>query len=128
MRAIVYHTYGPPDVLKLEDVQKPVLQDDEVLVEVHAASAAAGNWHLLRAKPFLVRFMYGLLRPKHKILGAGIAERVEAVGGNVKQFRHGDEVFGDLSMMRICLKSRVELQKHPRSSRMHLPQNRFAPI
>jgi len=97
MQAIVYHTYGSPDVLKLEEVQKPVPQDGEVLVKVIAASTAAGDWHLLRAKPFLVRFMYGLLKPKHPILGSDMAGRVEAVGSNVTQFQPGDEVFGDLS-------------------------------
>jgi len=97
MQAMVYHTYGSPDVLKLEEVQKPVPQDDQVLVKVVAASAAAGDWHLLRADPFLVRFMSGLLTPKYKILGAAVAGRVEAVGRNVTQFKPGDEVFGDLS-------------------------------
>jgi NADPH:quinone reductase-like Zn-dependent oxidoreductase len=97
MQAVVYHNYGSPDVLKLEEVQKPVPQDDEVLVKVVAASAAAGDWHLLRAAPFLIRFMSGLLKPKYKILGADVAGRVEAVGRNVKQFQPGDEVFGDLS-------------------------------
>jgi NADPH:quinone reductase-like Zn-dependent oxidoreductase len=97
MKAIVYHTYGSPDVLNLEEVQKPAPQDDEVLVKVVAASAAAGEWHLLRADPFLIRFMSGLLTPKHKILGAAVAGRVEAMGRNVKQFQPGDEVFGDLS-------------------------------
>src|SRR6266487_1473559 len=97
MRAIVYHTYGSPDVLKLEEVQKPVPQDDEVLVKVLAASAAAGDLLLLRAQPFLMRFRNGLLKPKHKILGAAFAGRVEAVGRNVTQFEVGDEVFGDLS-------------------------------
>src|SRR3984893_25555 len=98
MKAIVYHTYGSPDVLKLEEVQKPVPQDDEVLVKVHAASVNAGDWaHLLRAKPFMMRFMgYGLLKPKHTILGSDIAGRVEAVGRNVKQFQPGDEVFGGI--------------------------------
>src|SRR5438874_8077564 len=96
MRAMVYHTYGSPDVLKLEEVQKPVPQDDEVLVQVHATSVNAGDWHLLRAKPFLMRFMgFGLLKPKHTILGSDIAGRVEAVGRNVKQFQPGDEVFGN---------------------------------
>src|SRR5579859_803719 len=96
MKAIVYHTYGSPDVLKLEEVQKPVPQDDEVLVKVLAASVNAGDWHLLRAKPFLMRLMgYGLLKPKHTILGSDIAGRVEAVGRNVKQFQSGDEVFGN---------------------------------
>ena len=98
MKAIVYHNYGSPDVLKLEEVQKPVPQDDEVLVKVIAASVAAGDWHLLRADPFLVRFMYGLRTPKYKILGSDVAGRVEAVGRNVTQFQPGDEVFGDLSL------------------------------
>lgn len=97
MEAIVYHSYGSPDVLKLEEVQKPAPQDDQVLVKVLAASAAAGDWHLLRADPFLTRFMYGLLKPKHTILGSDVAGRVEAVGRNVTQFQPGDEVFGDLS-------------------------------
>ena len=97
MEAIVYHSYGSPDVLKLEEVQKPAPQGDQVLVKVLAASAAAGDWHLLRADPFLTRFMYGLLKPKHTILGSDVAGRVEAVGRNVTQFQPGDEVFGDLS-------------------------------
>jgi NADPH:quinone reductase-like Zn-dependent oxidoreductase len=98
MKAMVYHNYGSPDVLKLEEVERPTPKDDEVLVKVHAASANAYDWHLLRADPFLVRLMGGgLLKPKNKILGADIAGRVEAVGRNVKQFQVGDEVFGDLS-------------------------------
>jgi NADPH:quinone reductase-like Zn-dependent oxidoreductase len=97
MRAIVYHTYGSPAVLKLEEVQKPVPQDDEVLVKVYATSVNAGDWaHLLRGKPFLMRLMgFGLLKPKNTILGSDIAGRVEAVGRNVKQFQSGDEVFGN---------------------------------
>ncbi len=96
MKAMVYHTYGSPDVLKLEEVQKPVPQDDEVLVQVHATSVNAGDWHLLRAKPFLMRFMgFGLIKPKHTILGSDIAGRVEVVGRNVTQFQLGDEVFGN---------------------------------
>jgi NADPH:quinone reductase-like Zn-dependent oxidoreductase len=97
MKAIVYHNYGSPDVLKLEEVQKPVPQDYQVLVKVHASSVAAGTWHLLRATPFLIRFMSGLLKPKHKILGADVAGQVEAVGKNVTQFQPGDQVLGDLS-------------------------------
>ena len=98
MKAIVYTEYGPSDVLNLEEVQKPVPKDDEVLVKVHAASANAADWHLMRADPFLVRLMgFGLLKPKKGLLGADIAGRVEAVGGDVTQFQPGDEVFGDLS-------------------------------
>lgn len=98
MRAIVYTKYGSPDVLELMEVEKPTPKDGEVLVKVHAASANAYDWHMLRADPFLVRLMGGgLLKPKNTRLGADIAGRVEAVGRNVKQFQPGDEVFGDLS-------------------------------
>ena len=96
MRAIVYHTYGSPDVLELKEVEKPTPKDDEVLVKVHAASVNAADWHIMRGKPFLMRLMgVGLLKPKNKILGSDIAGRVEAVGRNVKQFQPGDEVFGN---------------------------------
>ncbi len=96
MKAIVYQKYGSPDVLELKEVEKPTLKDNEVLIKVHAASANAVDWHLVRGDPFLLRLMgFGLLKPKYKILGADIAGRVEAVGRNVKQFQPGDEVFGD---------------------------------
>src|SRR5215471_11462444 len=94
MRAIVYHTYGSPDVLGLKEVEKPTPKDDEVLVKVQAASVNALDWHLLRADIFLVRLNSGLTKPKRQILGADIAGRVEAVGRNVQQLRPGDDVFG----------------------------------
>ncbi len=97
MKAIVHDRYGPPEVLRLEEVGKPEPGDGDVLVRVHAAAANAGDWHLMRADPFLVRLMFGFLRPKHRTPGSDIAGRVEAVGRNVKAFREGDEVFGLLS-------------------------------
>ena len=98
MKAIVYEEYGPPEVLQLREVEKPIPEDNEVLVKVHAAAVNYGDWAILRGKPFVVRLMSGgLLKPKHTILGADVAGRVEAVGGNVKQFQPGDEVFGDIS-------------------------------
>jgi NADPH:quinone reductase-like Zn-dependent oxidoreductase len=98
MKAMVYTEYGPPDVLKLNEVEKPIPREDEVLVEVHAASVNYPDWSLLRGDPFLIRLMTGgLLKPKNTILGADIAGRVEAVGRNVTQFQPGDEVFGDIS-------------------------------
>jgi len=94
MKAIVYHKYGSPDVLRLKDIQKPTPSDDEVLIKVHAASVNPLDWHFLRGTPLLARVGRGLLKPKNTILGAEIAGRVEAVGRNVKQFQPGDEVFG----------------------------------
>ena len=96
MKAIVYTKFGSPDVLRLEEVEKPVPKDNEILIKIQAASANAYDWRHLRANPFFIRFMgAGLLKPKHKILGADMAGRVEAVGRNVKQFKPGDEVFGE---------------------------------
>jgi NADPH:quinone reductase-like Zn-dependent oxidoreductase len=96
MKAIIYTKFGSPDVLQLKEVGKPVPKDSEILIKVRAASANAYDWRHLRADPFLIRLMgAGLLKPKHKILGADIAGKVEAVGANVKQFRPGDEVFGE---------------------------------
>ena len=85
-------------VFRLQEVAKPTPKADEVLVEVHAASVNAYDWHLLTADIFLVRLMGGgLRRPKKAIPGVDIAGRIEAAGSNVKQFRPGDEVFGDIS-------------------------------
>jgi len=98
MKAIVNTHYGSPDVLQFKEVAKPTPKDNEVLVQVHAASVNAAELHLLRGKPFLMRLMgFGLLKPKHTILGAAMAGRVEAVGRNVTQFQPGDEIFGDLT-------------------------------
>ena len=98
MKAIVYEKYGPPEVLQLKEVKQPTPRDDEVLIRVHATSVVFSDLAFVRGKPFLVRLMgSGLLKPRHKILGVDVAGRVEAVGGKVKQFHPGDEVFGDLS-------------------------------
>jgi NADPH:quinone reductase-like Zn-dependent oxidoreductase len=97
MKAIVRETYGPPDVLHVEEVPLPTLRDGDVLVKVHAASANAADWHLLRGTPLPFRLVAGLRRPKFRIIGADVAGHVEAVGRNVTQFRPGDEVFGELS-------------------------------
>jgi NADPH:quinone reductase-like Zn-dependent oxidoreductase len=101
MRAIVYTTYGSPDVLQLNDVEKPTPKDNEVLVKVHAASANPLDWHLMRAEPFLARLENGLQKPKNTKLGADIAGRIEAVGRNITQFQIGDDVFGALSINKL---------------------------
>ncbi|WP_370222425.1 NAD(P)-dependent alcohol dehydrogenase [Cytobacillus sp.] len=97
MKAIVYQKYGSPENLRLTDIETPVPKDQEVLVKVHASSVNYGNLVLLKGKPFLARFAYGLLKPKHTIPGGDIAGQVEAVGKEVTQFHPGDKVFGDLS-------------------------------
>ncbi|MBT2738909.1 NAD(P)-dependent alcohol dehydrogenase [Bacillus sp. ISL-7] len=97
MKAIVSNKYGPTDVLELTEVEKPIPEDNQVLVKIHAASVNYGNLVLLKGKPFLARFAFGLLKPKYPIPGGDIAGMVEAVGKDVTQFQPGDEVFGDLS-------------------------------
>jgi len=94
VKAVVYRKYGPPDLLRLEDIEKPLPGNNQVLVKVIAASVNAYDWHLLRGKPFMARFFGGLIRPKNPVLGADFAGRVEAVGGSVRQFEPGQEVFG----------------------------------
>jgi NADPH:quinone reductase-like Zn-dependent oxidoreductase len=96
MKAVVYTTYGSPDVLQLKDVEKPAPKDKEVLVKVSAASVNSWDWDLLRGRPYLTR-LGGFFRPRYPILGADIAGRVEAIGPNVQRLRPGDEVFGDIS-------------------------------
>jgi NADPH:quinone reductase-like Zn-dependent oxidoreductase len=95
MKAVVYTRYGPPDVLRLTDVQTPVPKDGEVLVQVHAVSLNATDWEVLRGKPLYSRIM-GPFRPRHHILGSDIAGRVEAAGRNATRFRLGEDVFADI--------------------------------
>ncbi len=94
MKAIVYHNYGSPDVLKLEEVPKPTPKDEEVLIRIRAASVNPLDWHYMEGTPYVVRTMSGLRKPKVTRLGVDLAGQVEAVGKNVTQFRPGDEVFG----------------------------------
>src|SRR5438876_12080756 len=94
MKAIVYHRYGSPDVLRCEDIEKPTPGDDEVLIKVRAASVNPYDWHLMRGTPYFVRIMAGLRKPKITRFGVDVAGQVEAVGRNVTQFKPGDEVFG----------------------------------
>jgi NADPH:quinone reductase-like Zn-dependent oxidoreductase len=97
MKAMVYHEYGSPDVLALQEIEKPAVKDNQVLVRVHAASVNWLDWHFLTGTPFLARLMAGLRKPKNNVLGIDVAGRVEAIGANVKQFQPGDEVFGSSS-------------------------------
>ncbi|RUS29079.1 alcohol dehydrogenase zinc-binding domain protein [Jimgerdemannia flammicorona] len=95
MKAVVFTEYGSPDVLQLKDIDKPVVKDNEVLVRIRATSANAGDWHIMRGDPYLVRMLFGMLKPwKPTVLGNDFAGQVEAVGKNVSHFRPGDMVFG----------------------------------
>ena len=94
MRAVVHDRYGPPEVLRLEDVERPVPKEDEVLVRIHATTVNRTDCGLRAAKPFFVRVLSGLRRPKQRILGMELAGEVEAVGAAVTEFAVGDRVFG----------------------------------
>jgi len=97
MEAIISNKYGSPSVLELKEVRKPLPTENQVLVKIHSASLNFGNVVLLQGKPFLARFAFGLIKPKYSIPGGDIAGTVEAVGKDIKGFKVGDEVFGDLS-------------------------------
>ena len=94
MKAIVYHRYGSPDVLACEEIDRPTPEDDQVLIEVRAASVNPFDWHFMRGTPYFMRVIAGLRKPKIAGLGVDVAGRVEAVGKNVTRFKRGDEVFG----------------------------------
>jgi len=94
MRAVVHDRYGPPEVLRVDEVERPVPKEDEVLVHVHATTVTRTDCHMRAASPFIWRFMLGLLRPKRRILGIEFAGVVEAVGAAVTEFDVGDRVFG----------------------------------
>jgi NADPH:quinone reductase-like Zn-dependent oxidoreductase len=96
MKAFIYERYGPPETLRMAEVDQPAPNADAVLVKVLAASVNAADWHVLRGKPLFSRATLGLLRPKHQILGVDVAGQVEAVGPGVTRFQPGDEVYANL--------------------------------
>ena len=94
MKASVYEKYGPPEVLRIKDVETPKPKDNEVLIRVFATTVNRTDCAMLRAKPFIMRFFTGLLKPKKQILGIDFAGRIESVGKEVNTFKAGDRVFG----------------------------------
>jgi NADPH:quinone reductase-like Zn-dependent oxidoreductase len=94
MKAIVCPKYGPPSVLQLKEVLKPTPKDNEVLIRIHATTVNRTDCGFLRSKPFFIRFVSGLVRPKRTILGCEFAGEIEAIGKDVKSFMKGDHVFG----------------------------------
>jgi NADPH:quinone reductase-like Zn-dependent oxidoreductase len=116
MKAILYHSYGPPDVLKLEEVERPTPADYEVLIKVRAAAVNPLDWRLMKGKPYGGRIMLGLFRPKDTRPGRDVAGTVEAVGGNVTRFKPGDEVFG------VCRGAFAEFACAPESKLVVKPE------
>jgi NADPH:quinone reductase-like Zn-dependent oxidoreductase len=94
MKAAVYTRYGPPEVVQITDVEKPIPKDSEVLIKVRAASLNPLDWHFMRGTPYAVRIIAGMRKPKLPGLGVDVAGQVEALGTKVSQFKLGDEVFG----------------------------------
>ena len=97
MRAVVIDKYGPPDVQRIEEVARPVPEADEVLVKVHATTVTRTDIGVRGAKPIIIRLLFGLRRPKQRILGTELAGEIEAVGSAVTKFAVGDHVFGSTS-------------------------------
>ncbi|MFF9979131.1 NAD(P)-dependent alcohol dehydrogenase [Streptomyces erythrochromogenes] len=95
MKAIVQDVYGPPEVLRIEEVDRPVPGRGEVLIRVRAAAVDQGVWHLMAGMPYAVRAVTGLRRPRARVRGMDVAGVVEAVGQDVTRFRPGDEVYGN---------------------------------
>jgi NADPH:quinone reductase-like Zn-dependent oxidoreductase len=120
MKAVVYDRYGPPEVQRLEDVERPVPREYEVLVRIHATTVTRTDCGVREGKPFLVRFFFGLRRPKQRILGTELAGEVAAVGAAVTEFAVGDRVFGSTAAFRsgahaefICMPESAPLAHMP---------------
>ena len=117
MRAVVHDRYGPPDVLRLEDVERPIPKEDEVLIRVRATTVNRTDCGMRAAEPFFVRFLTGLRLPRRRILGMELAGEVEAVGAAVTEFKAGDEVFGvagaGAHAESVCVRERGALAHKP---------------
>lgn len=119
MKAVVQDRYGPPEVLRIEEVERPIPQDDEILIRVRASTVTQTDTHARRADLFLWRFFLGLRRPRWRTLGVELAGEVEAVGAAVREFKVGDEVFGRPSSYfgahaeYICVSERATLALKP---------------
>jgi NADPH:quinone reductase-like Zn-dependent oxidoreductase len=128
MQAIVNHAYGPPDDLKLQQIDKPEIGDDGVLVRVRAASVNPLDWHFMRGQPYVARSTMGLRRPKVFVRGVDVAGEVEAVGANVAQFQRGDAVFGECEGTFAEYASGPEMRLAPKPVGLTFEQAAAVPI
>ncbi len=109
MKAVVYTKYGPPEVLKIEEVERPRPDEDDVQVKVRAAAVTVGDVRLRKAEPFMVRAFNGLTKPRKTILGINFSGTVEEAGGKVKEFKQGDPVFGSTEFQFGCYAEYVRI-------------------
>jgi NADPH:quinone reductase-like Zn-dependent oxidoreductase len=122
MRAVVCDRYGPPDVLRIEEVERPVPGDDEVLVRIHASTVNRSDAHHRAGTPFVTRFFHGLRRPRRRIPGSEFAGEVAQVGAAVTEFKVGDRVFGVYPFFNVLEGAHAEFMRIPeRAPIVHLP-------
>jgi NADPH:quinone reductase-like Zn-dependent oxidoreductase len=122
MKAVVYDRYGPPDVLRIDDVPKPIPARDEVLIKIRATGVTRSDAHLRAGEPFISRFLSGFRRPKRHILGHELAGEVESVGADVTEFAVGDQVFGALPYLALTAGAHAEYMCVPeRFPITHIP-------
>ena len=98
MKAIICTKYGTPDVLKIEDVKKPIAKDKEVLIKIHATSVTSGDSRIRQADPYMIRLIFGFKKPRNSTLGVIVAGEIEAIGKSVSKYKIGDKIYGSTGM------------------------------
>lgn len=121
MKAAVYNNYGSPSVLRISNVEKPKVKADEILVKVNSTSLTSGDRRLRAADPFIIRFIYGINKPKNPILGHEFAGTVAEIGSEVKGFKVGDRVFGSSNLQSGTHAEYISIQENGVVT--HSPEN-----